>query len=459
MGVFVTQQPTSINVTGTDLIYTVSSSIANSAQFRFVTDIYQSGSNNFITRLKTYPNLYGAANINISRELGDQEGYDNTWTITQAEACPEVKDYIMYFGEEYASSLSSSREVVTGSIGYDLQVFPGGVEVNEGRNFPSASFNPTGLSQVGESPRMGSLLSNNPAQQATYLAYTLDGSANFKPTDIALPIGTQDYATLSILKNPGYAINSITGIRIFIGDSSGNQLVDTDIYVDPALLATDYSGVIDIPSGPFNFLNNPAINAAFQGDWSAYRLYAISGSPFFGDTVLSQWYVNPLNPGYLDTVLANPFTFWTDKIKDMLPQNPCQEYTRFAWTNQYGMWDYYNVYNPIRRNTAVKRNIYSRPNTRYEDCYAGYDVTNRGERQYMTQYTDTFSISTDYIDKYTSQWLTEMFFSNDVYIQNGNQFEPIIISNRSIDWNMNQYRQKLFNYEIEYKLANQRETR
>ena len=117
MGVFVTQQPTSINVTGTDLIYTVSSSIANSAQFRFVTDIYQSGSNNFITRLKTYPNLYGAANINISRELGDQEGYDNTWTITQAEACPEVKDYIMYFGEEYASSLSSSREVVTGSIG------------------------------------------------------------------------------------------------------------------------------------------------------------------------------------------------------------------------------------------------------------------------------------------------------------------------------------------------------
>ena len=77
----------------------------------------------------------------------------------------------------------------------------------------------------------------------------------------------------------------------------------------------------------------------------------------------------------------------------------------------------------------------------------------------MTQYTDTFSITTDYIDKYTSQWLTEMFFSNDVYIQNGNQFEPIIISNRSIDWNMNQYRQKLFQYEIEYKLANQRETR
>tara|TARA_R110000851_G_scaffold7482_7_gene29016 strand:+ start:5162 stop:6541 length:1380 start_codon:yes stop_codon:yes gene_type:complete len=459
MGVFVTQQPTSINVTGTDLIYTVSSSIANSAQFRFVTDIYQSGSNNFITRLKTYPNLYGAANINISRELGDQEGYDNTWTITQAEACPEVKDYIMYFGEEYASSLSSSREVVTGSIGYDLQVFPGGVEVNEGRNFPSASFNPTPAGiPAGENPRLGSLLSNSPAQQVTYLAPTFDPSALFQPNDIALPIGVQDYATLSVLKNPGWGgLNISIPLQIEVWDSTGQISVNSNINIDPALYATNASGVIDIPSGPFNFVNNPAINAAFQGDWSAYVIRWVTNSP--PETILHQWYINPLNPGIINAQASSVSSFWKDQIGSMLPQNPCQDYTRFAWTNQYGMWDYYNVYNPVRRNTAVKRNIYSRPNTRYEDCYAGYDVTNRGERQYMTQYTDTFSITTDYIDKYTSQWLTEMFFSNDVYIQNGNQFEPIIISNRSIDWNMNQYRQKLFQYEIEYKLANQRETR
>lgn len=455
MGVFVTQQPTSINVTGTDLIYTVSSSIANSPQYRFVTDIYQSGSNNFITRLKTYPNLYGSANINIARELGDQEGFENTWNITQAEECPEVKEYIMYFGEEYATSLSSSREVITGSVGYDLQVFPGGVQVNEGRNFPSASFNGVSQDPIGKIwPRFGALLSNNPMQQASYSSSIT--TEDFEDTSIALPIATQDYGTLSVLVNPRPSI-AMSDPEIIIYDSTGASIANDTIYIDPALKANTYSGIVDIPSGPLNFINNPTLDAAFQGDWSAYQIRWKEAIYFFPKYLLSQWFVNPLNPGALNALI--PTTDWTDKIGDMLPQNPCQEYTRFAFTNQYGMWDYYNIYNPVRRNTAIKRNIYSRPNTRYEDCYAGFDVTNRGERQYMTEYTDTFTITTDYIDKFTSQWLSEMFLSTDVFIQNGNQFEPIVMTNRSIDWNMNQSRQKLFQYEIEYRMANQRETR
>tara|TARA_R110000803_G_scaffold33722_6_gene73791 strand:+ start:3312 stop:4676 length:1365 start_codon:yes stop_codon:yes gene_type:complete len=454
MGVIVTQEPTSINVTGTDLIYSVSSSLASSPQFRYVTDIYESGSNNFITTLKTYPNLYGTANINVARELSDQDGYNNTWKITQGEVNAEVKDFLMYFGEEYSTSISSSRVIYTGSIAYDLEVFPGGVQVNEGRNFPSASFNPTLYSAVTDESRLGALLSNNPSAQNSY-DNTVSADPRFRKSSIALPIGINDYGTLSVLKNPGWVSSTIGQISMY--DSTGAFMASYyNIPIPIELQTLESSGIIDIPAGPFNFYSVPSIWSQFQGDWSCYSIRLATQSPV--SDVVTQWYVNPLNPSGLEILAAAQDDF-RESVLSMIPQNPCQDYTRFAWTNQYGMWDYYNVYNPVRRNTNVKRNIYSRPNTRYEDCYAGYDVTNRGERQYMTEYTDTYSITTDYIDKFNSQWLTEMFLSNDVFIQNGNQFEPIIITNRSIDWNMNQNRQKLFQYEIEYNTANQRETR
>ena len=458
MGVIVTQQPTSINVTGTDLIYTLSSSLATSPQYRFVTDIYESGSGNFITRLKTYPNLYGSAQVNVARELKDQIGYKNTQKILKPEINEEAKDYQIFFGEEYSNSLDEPRFTVTGSYAYDLQVFPGSVEANEGRNFPSSSFNPSraGLYTVNNpDPRLGGLLSNNPAQQNRY-NFTEGVSGQYEVAKmVALPITNDDYGTLSLLKNEGWTIREIL---VEVVDYEGVVLGSQTLAIPTGASTSDFQGIIDIPAGPLNFILYPGLASAFQNNWSGYYVNVESTTPVNG-TGLNQWFVNPENPLVLDHYIQDPTVNWTDKVKSMLPQDACNGYTRFAWTNQYGMWDYYNIYNPERKNTDIKRDTYSRPFERYEDCYAIYDVSNRGERQYMTQYTDKFTIATDFIDEQNANWLTEMFTSNDVYVQNGNQFLPINITNAGYSWNNNTFRNKLFQYEITYEYANQREPR
>jgi hypothetical protein len=90
MAVDILQQPTTPNVTGTNLVYTLSSSNASNPQFRYVTDIYESGSGNYITTIKTFPNLSGNGILDVARTLDDQLDYDLYWKITGSIATCRV---------------------------------------------------------------------------------------------------------------------------------------------------------------------------------------------------------------------------------------------------------------------------------------------------------------------------------------------------------------------------------
>ena len=133
--------------------------------------------------------------------------------------------------------------------------------------------------------------------------------------------------------------------------------------------------------------------------------------------------------------------------------------TSLAFINDYGVWDYYHVSNPLRRSTQVNRSTYDQSFVKYDDLLSSYNASNRGTTQYRTEYSDTYTITTDYLDKETANWLTELFRSPEVYIQQGDDFVPIVMTQNSIDWNMNQFRQKLFQYDIEFKYANERQPR
>jgi hypothetical protein len=133
--------------------------------------------------------------------------------------------------------------------------------------------------------------------------------------------------------------------------------------------------------------------------------------------------------------------------------------TSFAFINDYGVWDYYHISNPLRESTQVSRSTYDQSFVRYDDLLSSYNASNRGTTQYRTEYSDTFTITTDYLDKPTGDWLTEMFRSPEVYIQQGDDFVPINIINSDVTWNMDENRQKLFQYEIEFKYANQPQPR
>jgi len=129
---------------------------------------------------------------------------------------------------------------------------------------------------------------------------------------------------------------------------------------------------------------------------------------------------------------------------------------RFAFVNNYGMWDYYGFNLPIRKQTTMDRQMVDKPFVNYGSNSGQYDVNRRGKDYYNTQYTDSISVTTPLIDKTTAEWLSEMLESPSVFVQENDNFVPIIITNASYNHYTNLRGQKTFQYDISFQYSNQR---
>lgn len=443
MAIALYQQPTTPNAVYTNLVYVMYSTSASNAQFRYITDIYESGSSTLLTRLKTYPDIDNTSTIDVSRELQDYLDYDQYWTITGSlNPVNAVKDFEIHFGEEYGTSLSSSITLHTSSITSSLELFPGRVYKNES----SYNFNFTPYIGTGSS-----YLTNDPATQTTTV---------FPPTSSIFLDNSADYRTISMYKD--------------------NASTPTTLQVRYGFMQTGSAGsatIINITQGTdFNFTtfgvgpqNLADYDATFSSSLAAGNVnyYFSANDP--GGFVL---YINDLWDGIPTTINGNytPEEQLQCSANYDRKYNTDNEYTRFSWINQYGFWDYFNVYAPSRLVTQVDRSYYHRPFVRYGN-YTGtyldpYDVSFRGNTQYKTEYRDNFEITTPLLTKQYSDWLTEMFESKEVFIQktyNTNpittNFVPVNILNTRVNWQLGKDREKLFQYTIQFKLASDRQSR
>lgn len=422
MAVTVLQSPTTPNVTGTNLVYVLSSSNSSNPQFRYLTDVYESGSGDYITTIKTYPNISGSGILDVARELDDQLDYDLNWKVTGSVAPVDaVKTFDLRFGEEYALLYNSTPTIYTGSVSNYLKVFPGTVYKNEGSyNFNTSSYVGTGSAYLTNYPGTQTL-TEGPNKDYTYL------------------VNSTDYLTVSIFQDnfqvPGYI--TLEGQKVVNG-------VATGVLFDAITLTPPTGAFNTVGVGPQNLADFlPSWKTAID-DGDINLIYSLNDP---GGFII---YINDLWDGIPATGLNG--------LKQ--PSKQCTyEYTRFAFINQYGFWDYYNVYNPLRSNNQVDRSLYERTFVRYEDTFSNYNISNRGNTQYRTEYGKSYTITTDFLDKEMAQWLTEMFESPEVFIQLYGDFVPINIINTDIRWNMNTSREKLFQYDIEFKYANQPQPR
>lgn len=430
MAVTVINQPTTPNATKTKLVYTISGSNVNQPQYQYVTDIFVSGSNDLLTRLYTYPNLTGNGIVDVARVLDDNLEFDNYWQITGSIAPQEsVKTFDIRFGEAFGTSISSSVTIFTGSSANFIKVFPGIVDPNEG----SFNFNTSSFSQLTEN----SYLTNNPAAQT--------GTEESLPNKTyAYLINSTDYLTLTVFQDlfitPGRI--GITAQKV----ENGVATVVTSSFIDLSPLSASFNTIgvgpqnlADLDAGYANFFASGSINALnTKNDPGGIAIY-----------INDLWDGIPRTSGGFANISLNG-------LKQPLKQ--CSdEYTRFAFINNYGFWDYYNIYNPTRKVTNVERNIYDQNYVDYSSNTSIYSYEKLGKTQYNTGYTDTFEITTDYVDGPISTWLTELFDSPDVYIQDKGVFIPVVIINSAYEWNMNENRQKLFQYTIQYQYANKRQ--
>ena len=132
------------------------------------------------------------------------------------------------------------------------------------------------------------------------------------------------------------------------------------------------------------------------------------------------------------------------------------ERVRFAFINKFGFWDYYGVNLPIKKNTTMTKSQLTRPFVNYSSQTSVYDVSRRGRDYYNIQYNDNYSISTDWLDQEGAEWLGELMESPNVFVQQGTDFVPIIITNGTYVHNTNKRSQKTFQYELTYQYANSR---
>jgi len=129
---------------------------------------------------------------------------------------------------------------------------------------------------------------------------------------------------------------------------------------------------------------------------------------------------------------------------------------RFAFINKFGFWDYFGFNLPVAKTTNMTRQGLTRPMVNYSGVVAAYNNRRRGQDWYNIQYTDSINVTTPFLDQSEAEWLSEMIESPSIYVQEGDSFIPIVVTDTSYVHNTNKRSQKTFQYNITFEYANNR---
>lgn len=439
---FTTEIPTTPNAAYTRLGAKVESTDVSLPQYQFVMDVYESGSSEYIARLTQTPNsllfLNGSVIFDPSRIFQGELGFDNNWKVTGSiQPVNSLKTFELKIGEQYGTSPSSSVTVYPNQASMSLEVFPG--VVNPVEKEPLVNVNAWNFDTNKFIGQGNAYLTSAPAAQTPYgtpineYAYLVNSTDYMTVTSFQETLGLPGGIGIQAYKVENGIATFKQGISLFSTNPSGSF---TTWGVGPQNLA-DYNPTFK------SFLDNGDVNL----------LYSINDPGGFAIYINDLWDGIPAHTPNSNGKLKG--------IRDPLKQ--CSdEYTRFVFINKYGFWDYYNVYNPVRTTTALERETYNKtqieygPRSLFRTDYNGWRT---GKSQYFLRSTDTYSIDTDYMDKQTANWLEELLESPEVFIQEGSNFVPIVITNNTYDHNNSTSRNKLFNYTIEWVYANPRSSR
>ncbi len=468
MSLSIVSSPNKVNATTNNLPIVVTSPSMSMAQYRLVTEIYipQRGTAP-ITTIKTFPSA-SVAMIDIARVCSTYLTYDNAMEATGSEYSNTNAAYFrVVMGEEYADSPSGSIVSYNGLGAVGNPAFSASFEssndillvpaVNEysnlSYNWPTSSW-----SEDSGNP----LLTNNPAYQTS--SFWTSGNWD----NLTGEAFSYDFETVSMIQDNNVNGNSFVDAKLY--DESGSLVYQNSTSFVPSLTAP--SPLVHLGIGPANlsasmFPNTINANSAsfyiHKNNWSriTYEIDGVSNNYNIGFTQASC--------SFYDQTLIGNNEFNSEIIKGR---------TRFAFINKYGVMDYYNVLNPISRTSKIKRKNYTQPQlpwaTMNTSSGAVFNVNKRGKNDYYTTYIDNFSVTTDYMNTETSNWLTELIESPSVFIQNEaivnlnadngrfyrnrqtapNGFAPINIKNASYIWKTNKWSQKLFQYDLSWEMSN-----
>ena len=456
MAITINQQPTSPNMANNTLVFSVNSGYVAQPQFQYVCDI-KDASNNLIQRIKQQPNPTGYGVFDIGQILTNNVGpADPYWKIQSAQenagrGCG--KDFKVYFGEEYGTSVSSSVVLyngvtnATGSLppaksgsGYYFTL-DGLVNPNDKVNWnwnSGSKYNNRLIDDATFNVQYG--LTDFPATQSirsteyqtiAFLNGNLNGtSSSLNAQDIWAMYVTEYDVTGSLLQTTIYYNDSNNG-------NGGPRTDFTQIWADVYTSQNQDTRLIHFPVGPQNFLdagNGLEPNTAYY---------------------VCTFYEQATDGGRNDNGIYGTYRF------DLTTADCGYEGTRLAWKNKYGVWDYYTF--PLAESTIsnIERSTYTQTFVNFSSTSStvSYDKSRRGATQFINKVSKQRTAESDWLNQEYADLLTELFYSTDVYIQDGTDMLPIVVTNATITEKTNPRTQKTFKYTLEYKLANDEQNR
>ena len=430
------------NVAFTYMQFALSGSISASNytenQYKFIMDVYESGSSNYIARIKQPPNKAFSAVFNPADVFQENIKYDQVWEIPETHlSSGSLKNYVLQFGEQYGTSPSSSVTTYADQVTYQMAIIPGVDNSND--NGIGIFRNPL--------PLESEVLTNMPSP-VDGTGVHVDGADWENITYLEL----DDYMTLSSIHT-----GSVQECLVAVKDNEGSTLYSV-LHIFPS--SSNPFEMHHVGVGPKNLVNigNPtaaaSMSLALNNPSASFvtTVFDVAGS---GQDI--QYRISP-NYGSLPQSGAGGVnkSTWNKPLQ-------CGEKTRFAWINEYGVYDYYSVYNPLRKRTEIEKEQITESRINYWMDAGNAEVgvisqkkEGRGLTDLYKKYKDIYQISTTYIPDIKANWLKYMFFSPSVYIQTENGFVPIIITNNQYRINTTQASNKLFQYDIEFVYANAR---
>lgn len=427
MAITISQDPTFFNVTNNPVVFVASSDNTALPQFQYVLDVRTSPDNLLRARIKQYPNPDGSSVFDVSHTLNDYITYDaDNFLNTGIEDVfgTEFRYFKIYVGEEYGTSPSSSVTLYNGagSVGDPSVTGPN--------------------ARADQYSAWGGAIDYTPGNSSTngwnFGDYFGSGSfsyllTNFRTTDLGAfksnhKIGREDYGLLPAIDTDSNFSSQATTVTLY---NASNVAIASSV-LDPtqAGLYVNY-----IPSGPQNF---------------------IDGGVFTQSQINNTYWYTIINSGDVN----NLFKVYT--IED------CSNYERrnFMFINKWGLWENWGCNLPIRQTTNIQRDEIQKARVPYSNTSAVNSYKLRGSDYYNQSVEDTFQITTPFVRTNESKLISELIESPQVYLQVNNldmglgttidkTFIPIQITNSSYTHKTSNL-QKIFQFDIEYKLANQR---
>jgi len=441
MAITITQQPTNPGLANSNLVFNVVGNFTQ-PQFQYVCDIYISGSTPFVQRIKQQPNPAGRGVFDLGQIITNYVESDETWKTTQlATASNAAKRFRVLFGEQYGTSPSSSVTLFTGvgnNVGEPVQsasayyyLIDGLVEPDDAINWnwPSSSYytpQPTPTAS-GSEFQFQNALTYAPlikdVQLGEYETISII-NGNFPGTNDA-----QDIYTVSITQynssNSVIAQNSYFNIT---GNGGGPRTSSVELWTDASGSQTPGTQLLTIGVGPANI---PSI-------------------------------LNPACTKYEVTLLSQDDAEETDSYYAFRTYNVVTpecgyEGVRFAWKNEFGVWDYYTF--TLQSDSAfnVERNTYTQTFVNYGTTLSSvpYSKSRRGIKPFYNKPEQLRTANSNWLTQDEADWLRELFFSTNVFIQEGEDFLPAAIVTSNLTERTNPRTQKNFQYVIEFTPANQ----